>query len=139
MIVDFLFIFTNVILYILKFYLIKMHQFWSANLESWLVWVDIWWLNKMALVRVKLSYHEVKTTQPGTNWELLIFVEKFAAFFEQKSESVVSHLQRERSRKPCFKMEPVLSYLFLLKTWMSQSRLIENISFSISFGQFLLF
>jgi len=51
----------------------------------------------MALVRVKLSYHEVKTTQPGTNGELLIFVKKFAASFEQKSESGVSHM-RERSR-----------------------------------------
>ena len=55
----------------------------------------------MALVRVKLSYHEVKTTQPGTNGELLIFVDKFAASFEQKSESVISDM-RKRSREPCF-------------------------------------
>ena len=43
----------------------------------------------MALVRVKLSYHEVKTTHPGTNGELLIF----ASSFVQKSESVICDMR----------------------------------------------
>ena len=77
-----------------------MRQFLPANLESWLVWVDIWLLNKMALVRVKLSYHEVKTTHPGTNGELLIFVDKFAASFVQKFESVICDM-RKCSREQC--------------------------------------